>query len=712
MSKTTDPLLECLVILTKLYHKPFSAKSLTDDLPVEEGRSTPELFSMHHSKANFSRAAAHAGFSSELVRTQLKDISPLILPCILTLQGQNACILTSLDIEEGTCQIVVPELPDAQDTLEIKVLEEQYLGYSFYLKPKRQKELSFKHMSLDKEGHWLWGSLLKSSKIYKDVLLASLFINLFVLATPLFTMNVYDRVVPNGAIETMWVLAIGIFSVHIFDLILKLIRTYFLETAGKKSDVIISSILFNKVLNLKMAVRPKSVGSFANNLKEFDSIRNFITSSTVSTLIDMPFIILFLIVTYYIAGLVVIVPIIIIVLIILYALAIKGPLQRSIESTYEASAHKNSVLIESLSNLETIKTMGAIGHTQYKWEEASGEIAQKSLRSKTLSSSISTITTLLIQINTIAVLIVGVYMISEMELSMGGLIAAVILSSRAISPLGQVAALLSNYEQTKTAFLSLDEIMNLPSERKDSNSYVQHSKIKGKIEFKNVSFTYPDDQKEVLKDISFVIEAGEKVAIIGKIGSGKTTIEKLLLGLYQPTKGSILIDDIEINQIDPANLRQNITYVPQEISLLRGTLRDNIVYKMPNADDEEIFSASHIGMVDQFVNLHPLGYDMPINELGTGLSGGQKQSVAIARAFIYPTPICILDEPSNAMDSTTEGLLIARLQERLVDVTALVVTHKTSLLALADRIMLLNNGVLVKDGSKENVLKALKEGGI
>jgi len=710
MSKLIDPLLECLVIMTKLYHRPFTAKALTAGLPVEEGRSTPELFSVHHSKANFSRAAAHAGFSSELVKRGLIDIPSLILPCILVLKGQNACILTEIDEANNKYKIIMPELPDASEWIGYEALKEQHLEYAFFLKPRRDKDLSFKHMSLDKQKHWLWGTLTKSSSIYKDVLIASILINLFVLAAPLFTMNVYDRVVPNGAIETMWVLAIGIFSVHIFDMILKLIRTYFLETAGKKSDIIISSILFDKVMNIKMAVRPKSVGSFANNLKEFDSIRNFITSSTVSTLIDMPFVIVFLVVTYYIAGPVVLVPIVIMHLIVFYALLIKGPLQRSVESTYEAAANKSAILIESLSSLETIKSMGATGHTQYKWEEATGEIAQKSIKSKILSASISTVTTLLIQINTIAVLIVGVYMIAENELSMGGLIAAVILSSRAISPLGQVAALLSNYEQTKTAYFSLNEIMNLPTERQEDRSYVQHPRIYGKIEFRDVSFTYPNDQKEVLKNISFTINAGENVAIIGKIGSGKSTIEKLLLGLYQPTKGSILIDDIDINQIDPTDLRENISYVPQDISLIRGTLRENIVYKMPNASHEEIIEASKIGTVDQFVNLHPMGYDMSIDEQGSSLSGGQKQSVAIARAFIHPTPICILDEPSNAMDSSTEALLISRLQERLKGITSLVVTHKTSLLDLADRIILLNNAQLVKDGNKQEVIKALQEG--
>ncbi len=711
MPTATDPLLECLVILTKLYNRPFTAEALTGGLPIEDGRTTPELFSIHHSKANFSRAAKHAGFASELVKRDLDSISTMVLPCILVLKDKNACILKEIDLENSRFKIILPDIAEGEEWIDKDKLEEQYLGFSFFLKPKRDSNLRTQSMPIEKEGHWFWGTLIKSMSIYRDVILASILINLFVLATPLFTMNVYDRVVPNGAIETMWVLAIGILSVHLFDMALKLIRTYFLENAGKKSDVIMSSILFNKVMNLKMEVRPKAIGSFANNLKEFDSIRNFITSSSISALIDLPFILLFLAVTYYIAGLVVMAPIFIIILIIFYSLMVKGPLQRSIESTYEAASHKNAVLIESLSSLETIKTMGATGHAQYKWEEATGEIAQKSLKSKTLSASISTITTFLIQVNTITVLIIGVYLIADNELSMGGLIAAVILTSRAIAPLGQVAALLSNYEQTRTAYNSLNEIMNMPVERPENKNYVQHSRIEGKIEFKDVCFTYPNHEKEVLKKLSFIIYPGEQVAIIGRVGSGKTTIEKLLMGLYQPSSGSILIDNIDINQIDPTNLRKNITYVPQDITLLRGSLRDNIVYKMPHANDDEILAASYLGTVDQFVNSHPKGFDMEIDEQGASLSGGQKQSVAIARAFIHETPIIILDEPSNAMDSTTEALLIKRLQTKTKGKTTLTVTHKTSLLALAERIILLDDGKIIKDGNKAEVIKALNEGG-
>ena len=706
----TNALLDCLVIFTKLYHKPFSAEALTSGLPVDDESNTPELFSVKKSSSNFSRASARAGLSSRLVKRKLIDIPDMVLPCILVLEHKNACILESIDRETNTATIILKELPDAVETMTLDQLDEVYLGYAFYIKKEHNYEESSLLQHKKENKHWFWHTLLYSKSIYRDVLIASFVINLFVLAAPLFTMNVYDRVVPNSAIETMWVLAIGVVVIYFLDMVLKFLRTYYLEIAGKKSDIIMSSILFEKVLNLKMSERPNSVGSFASNLKEFDSIRSFFTSSTLSSLIDLPFTIIFLSVTYYIAGFIIIVPIVIMSIILLYTLSVRKPLQRSIESTYAASAYKNAVLIESLGNLETIKLLGSSGHAQYKWEEATGDIATKSLKSKLISNSITTLTSFFIQLNTVAVLLIGVYLIDENLLSMGGLIASVILTSRAITPIGQVASLLSSYEQTHTALNSLNEIMKLPVERPEGKRFINHKEIKGKIEFKNVSFTYPNESKKSLDNVSFTINEGEKVAIIGKMGSGKSTIQKLMINLYQATEGSILLDDIEITQIDPADLRKQTAFVPQDSTLFNATLRENIVYKNPNADDKTILKAASIGTVDQFVNLHPHGFDMQIGEGGYGLSGGQKQSVNVARAFTQESPLVILDEPSNAMDNSTESILLKRLKLATHDKTVILVTHKTSMLDLVDRVIIIDQGKVIIDGEKELVMKKLQAG--
>lgn len=702
-----DPLLACLVIFTKLHNRPYSAEALTVGLPVEEGVDSVELFSLEGSKSLFSRAAKRAGFASSLVKKNISEISPLVLPCILIIKGRKACILESFSKDKKRAKIIYPDLQDGENWVDIDVLENEYLGYCFFLKKEFVPEDNHTHLIDGSGSHWFWGTIKRSRKIYYDVIVASIVINLFVLASPLFTMNVYDRVVPNNATETLWVLAIGVAVVYILDLFLKFTRSYFLEIAGKKSDIIMSSLIFEQVMDMRMAHRPKSVGSFASNLRDFDSIKNFFTSSTMAALVDLPFVVIFLSVIYFLAGFLVIVPIIVMIIILIYTFFVKDPLQKSIESTYEAVAVKNGILIESLSAMETIKTMGAAGNAQWQWEEATGEISNRSLKSKILSTSITTVTSFLVQLNTVFVILVGVYLIKNMELTMGGLIATMILSSRAIAPMGQVASLISSYEQTKTAYKALDDIMKLPVERPEGKQFVRRSTFKGSIEFKNVSFKYPDTSKGALESISFKINPGEKIGLVGRNGSGKTTIEKIMLGLFEPDSGSVLIDGIDIKQIDPADLRKGIGYVPQDVVLFKGTVKENIVFKAPYVDDITVLKAAKIGGVDDFINNHPLGFDLPVGERGDGISGGQKQSIAVARAFLLDFPIMLLDEPTNFMDNTTETRLEKSLKENLKNKTTVLVTHKSSLLNIVDRLIVIDNGRVVLDGPKNEVLAKL-----
>jgi len=704
-----DPLLQCLVLITKLNNNPFTAESLIEGLPTKKGEAMPELFSLEKPKSGFSRAAKRAGYASKLVKRNLRDISVLVLPCILILKDDSACILLEFDRDKKHAKIILPDYEEGEIWTTFEELDKEYLGYAFYLKNEFKHDEHEDIILENSQSHWFWGTLWKSKKIYIDVIFASLAINVFVLASPLFVMNVYDRVVPNHATQTLWVLAIGVGVVYILDTTLKFIRAYFLEVAGKKSDIIMSSMIFERVIGLNMAVRPKSVGSFANNLKEFESIRGFFTSTTVATIVDLPFIFIFLLVIKLIAGQIVWAPIGIMIAIMIYTLIIKNPLHKSIESSYAAAAHKNSVLIESLSNIETIKTMGASGSAQYQWEEASGEIADRGLKTRILSSSVSTITAFFIQLNTVVVVIFGVYLIQEMELTMGGLIATVILSSRAIAPLGQVASLVANYEHTKTAYKNLDDIMKMPIDRPEGKEFIHRERFNGFIEFQNVTFSYPDEDKKALDNVSFKIFAGEKVGIAGKIGSGKTTIEKLILGLYKPQSGTILIDGIDINQIDPADLRKNIGYVPQDVNLFRGSVKNNIIYKAPYINDEAMLKASKFAGVDDFVKLHPKGYDMPVGERGDGLSGGQKQSIAIARAILLDAPILLLDEPTNSVDNVMEAKIRVNLAQTLKGKTTLLITHKSSILTLVDRLIIIDNGKLVIDGKRDEVLQQLNK---
>ena len=527
------------------------------------------------------------------------------------------------------------------------------------------------------------------------------------MASPIFTLNVYDRVVPNNALDTMWVFATGIIVIYLFDIILKFLRSYFLENAAKKSDVIMSSLIYEHVLNLKIASKPHSVGSFASNLKDFDSIRGFFTASSIATMIDLPFTIIFLFIVYLIGGWLVAIPMISGLIIVIYSNAVERPMRHSVESTYEASARKNAVLIESLTALETIKALGISGHSQWKWEEATGDVAQKGLTSKIYSNSISTVVNFIVQLNTVAMIIGGVYAIGAKTLSMGGLIAVVMLGSRMLAPLGQVASLIANFQQTKTAYDAINRIMQLGVEREEAKKFVERPSFRGKIEFQHVSFVYPETEKKILDDVNFIIMPGESIGIIGTNGSGKTTIEKLILGLYEPTEGSILIDGIDIKQIDPADLRRSISYVPQDVLLFQGTLKDNIILRSPNASDKAILYVSKMSGISDFVDTHPMGYDMPVGERGDGLSGGQKQSISIARAFIHTTPIILLDEPTTSMDSIHETNFIKVMNSYKMNRTLLIISHKDNLLALTQRLILLDQGKVVLDGKHDDVIKRL-----
>lgn len=699
-----DPLLECLLIITKLHHSPRTADELVAGLPLINDKLTPELF---------VRATKRANLESKIVYRSIKRIPALVLPVILVLEDNQACILEEIDLKNNKVKIIQP-LADEHTVLSLPIedLEKIYSGYAFFISDEFKFDSRSPEVLLTHKKHWFWGTIWNSAAIYRDVLLASLFINLFVIANPLFVMNIYDRVVPNNAIETLWVMAIGVSIVFLFDYILKIVRSHFLETAGKKADIILSALIFEKVMSLKMEVMPESVGAFSSNLKEFDSVRNFLTSVTMTTFIDLPFFAFFMITISYVAGQLVLIPITAVLIILVYGFLVHFPLRKVVESTYRANAQKSATLIESLSSVETIKAFNAEGLMQRRWEQAGGFIAKQGVKARTLSNSINFTSGFVQQMATVVTIIFGVYLIAENQLTMGALIATVMLSSRAIQPMAQVANLTANYQQTKTALSSLNDIMSMPVERDDSKSYIHRAMFKGSLEFKNVSFSYPGQEDKALSDISLKINAGEKVAFIGRIGSGKTTLEKLIMGLYSPTEGSVKIDDLDIQQIDPANLRRNIGYVPQDIDLFHGTIKENIALKAPYVPSTEIVRVAAVSGVDHFVNKHPSGFDMRIGERGEGLSGGQRQSVAIARALVMSPPILLMDEPSNSMDNATEAELLANIQSEIKDRTFILVTHRASLLKLVDRIVVVEQGAIVADGPKEQVLEALKQGKI
>ena len=695
-----DPLTASLVILTRLFHHPFSAQTLTSGLPLENSRLTPELF---------PRAAARAGLSSRVIKRSLDAISAMTLPAIFLLRNGNACVATARD-KGGEWTVIQPESGIGEIKLTNEQIAEEYSGYVIFSRPAFKFDERSLEDAIPRPHHWFWGVLQHAWPLYSEVLIASFLLNVFALITPLFAMNVYDRVVPNQAFETLWVLAIGVVIVAVFDTVMKSLRGYFLDVAAKQVDTMLSASIFEKVLGLRTASRPTSVGGLANTLHEFDTFRDFITSATVTTLIDLPFVFLFFIIMLWLGGWIVIVPLIAIPLMLGVALFLQHPLELQLRKSLRVGSQKQAVLIETLTGIDTIKAIGAESPTQRKWEQLIGESGRLAIVAKLLSTSIVNLTALIQQLAYIGTVIFGVYLISDRLLTVGGLIACTILTTRILAPFSQIAGLITRYFQTLQALRGVDRIMTQPVERPPGKSFVHRPTLRGEVEFRNLNFNYPGHETPALINVSFKINQGERVGIIGRIGSGKTTIEKLLLGLYQPTDGSIWIDGVDLQQIDPADLRRNIGHVPQDAMLFFGSVKDNIVLGAPYVDDAAMLSAAEIAGVNEFVLRHPKGFDMPIGERGEGLSGGQRQSIAIARAMLLNPPLLILDEPSNALDNRSEEGFKARLSTHLKDQTLILVTHRASLLTLVNRLIVMDNGRIIADGPKEHVLEALSGG--
>ena len=699
--KDADPLLQALVSTCKILHIPHSAETLTAGLPLVNNKLTPALF---------IRAAKRVGLSAGLVERPLDKISNLVLPAVLLLKGNKTCVLLSEENEQ--CSIILPETGNGKKIVPFHVLKAEYTGLAFFIQISHKFDNRTADIAASKDKHWFWDVIYKSLPIYAEVLVASFLINLFALASPLFVMNVYDRVVPNHALETLWVLAIGIGIVFSFDFLMKTLRGYFIDVAGKRSDVILSSTIFEKVMGIKMESRPTSVGVFANNFHEFESFRDFLTSATLATLIDLPFLFVFLLVIYLIGGNLALIPLCVLPLAILVGATIQIPLKKTINELFKYSAQKGATLIESLTNLDSIKSSGAEGQMQKQWEQNVGKIASLSLKTRFFSSVAINLTTFIQQMATVSVVIFGVYKISEGDLTTGGLIACTILTGRALAPVAQVASLLTRYHQSRTALESIDRMMSLPVERDAEKKYLHRPEFKGSIEFKNISFSYPEQPVKALDNVSFKINAGERIGIIGRIGSGKSTIEKLMMGLYEAQQGSILVDGTDIRQLDPADLRRQIGYVPQDISLMFGSVKDNITLGSGFVDDKAILKAAEIAGVTSFVNNHPSGFDLQVGERGLSLSGGQRQTIAVARALLLSPHIFVMDEPSNAMDSSSEEGFKKRFLNQLKTQTLILVTHKASMLMLVDRLIVMDSAKIVADGAKEEVLTALKQGQI
>ena len=698
-----DELLACLLIVARAHGEVLTRDAIMAGLPAEHQRLTPSLF---------VRAARRARLSSQLVRLDLAQLKDALLPAIVLMDGEKACVVLGFTADRSAARVVYSELGDAPVTVPLVELDAAYTGMSIYVRPSLRFDARTPEVRAGRHGHWFWSVIAESRPLYRDVLLAALLANLFALGLPLFTMNVYDRVVPNRAFETLWVLALGLSLMLISDLVLRTLRSRFVDLASSRSDVKLSAFIMERVLGMRMEQRPVSAGSFASNLRAFESVRDFIGSATVVAFIDLPFALIFILTIGWISWPMLIPLVVGAAIMLIYALAVQGRMHELAETTYRAGAQRNATLIEGLVGFETLKALGAESAIQYKWEKSAALLARVGAQLRLLSSTASNTSAFVQQLITLAIVIIGVYVIAERDLTMGGLIACTMLASRAMAPVGQVAGLLVQYHTAATALTSLNEMMLRDVERPGDTTFISRGNLKGAIDFRDVSFSYPGQSTPSLRNLSFSIKPGEKVAILGRIGSGKTTLEKLILGLYRPTEGAVLVDGIDLRQLDPAELRRQVGYVQQDVMLFYGSLRDNIMMGAPLAEDADIVKAAEIGGIIGLVNQHPQGFDMVVGERGESLSGGQRQGVAIARAVINDPPILLLDEPTSSMDHSSEEDIKRRLTEFARGKTVLLISHRTSLLDLADRIIVMDGGRIVADGPKDQVVTALRQGRI
>lgn len=695
--RTTDTYLDCLIFLTKYYQKDVSRDSLVS------GIITPGSFM---NLKSFINSSQRVGLITKTVKRPLKDISKLALPSLLVLKKNRSCVLTDINIEEQKVKVIIPGL--GEKILSFDRLEEEYTGVCILIKNDYKfKNNVHEKVVIDKPNQWFIGAMKRNKDIYMKVVVAAIVINLFVIATPLFTMNVYDRVLPNNAFDTLWVLAVGVIIVMLFDFILKLTRSHYLGLANKRADIVMSNKIFDQLLDIRLEEKPASTGMFLSRLQSFESVRDFFTTATIATIVDLPFIFIFIAVIFFIGGPTAWISFATVIIVFSFSLYMQRPIKDIIEKSAKEDQIKMTTLNETVTGLEIIKSVRGQNRMKTQFENALNQTAYYSDKSQHLSQTATYFTAMVSQLSNIAIVITGVYLAGEGEMTMGAIIAAMMLNGRVIAPVSQIVSMILRYDRTMLALKNIDELMAMDVERGDKK-YLSRPNLDGNIEFKDVTFAYKDQNFEALKNVNLNIKKGEKVAILGKIGSGKSTLSKLMMNLYIPTNGSVLIDGTDVRQIDPVDLRRSIGYVPQEPFLFLGTLKDNITIGENFASDEDVIKASKIAGVNSFLGKHEAGFDLIVGERGYGLSGGERQSITLARALLSSPNFLVLDEPTNSMDIQTEQAFINNMQDIVKDKTVVIMTHKMSILKLVDRVIVLHEGKVVADGPKDDVIKSLK----
>jgi ATP-binding cassette subfamily C protein LapB len=642
-------------------------------------------------------AAAHrAGLQTGFGTCKLSELDEAVLPAILLLE-QDKAVVVEARTETGRFVVYDPEMGDVAGEVVPTQLAARYTGYALILRASYRPPSG---SGQPIKGHWFWSTLGQNRWLYSQVILAAIVANFLGLSTSLFTMVVYDRILPNEAVESLLALTIGVGIALVFDFIIKSLRAGFVDRAGQRADKVMGRLIFDQLLDMQMQARKGSTGAITNTLREFETLREFFTSATLVAVVDLPFILLFIWVIHLIGGPLALVPAIAVPVVLIVGMAVQPLLARLAERNQADGQSKQSILVETVSGLETIKAVGAGPYMRARWEDAIERQADHGIRSRAITQFAINATAFVQQAAQVMIIFYGVFLIAEGITSMGALIASVILTGRTLGPLAQLAQTLTRLNGARSSYRSLNALMKADNERPEGRRWLSRPKLNGAITFDNVSFAYPGAMTDALNEVSFRIEPGEKVAILGRIGSGKSTIARLILGLYQPKDGAILLDGTDIRQIDPGDIRRNIGAVLQDIWLFSGSVRDNIAIGAQRPNDEDILKAARIAGVDDFVSKHPAGYDLPLAERGEGLSGGQRQAITLARALIGRPQILLMDEPTSSMDVQNQAEVIRRMKNELGNRTLVLVTHRTSLLELVDRVIVIDQGRVAADGPK------------
>ncbi|MDO5640694.1 MAG: type I secretion system permease/ATPase [Neisseria sp.] len=700
-------IIEHIALTTRLLGAPVSEAALSAEVVRDK-----KLNVNFHSLTEVLRSH---GFENTLSKRSLDDIPSLAVPAVLILHNEEAAVVTKIEGAGKARQYHIRQADGLAQVLDYEQLSILYLGYCWFIKPKMVSDVRSDLPEYDLPKSWFWKVIWRFRGYYYQVVLATVIVNFLALVSSLYVMNVYDRVIPNQAYETLWVLSIGVVLAIMFEFAAKLIRGHLTDIAGKKADLIISSALFRRVMALRLADRPASSGSYANNLREFESVREFMTSASLLTLVDLPFLLLFIAVIAMVGGKLALVPLTIIPIVVIVGFLVQRPLSRHINESMKESSQRSGLAVEAIEGIETLKTNNATSWAQQRWDEYTAKTSASSIKMRDTSNFMINFAVCMQQLNTVGLVLLGTYLIHAENpadrITMGALIAAVILSGRALSPLAQVAGLATRFQQAKLALEGVNNIVDRPVERSPERKYITLDHVQGGIQFENVSFKYQEDANAAVSGLKLNIKPGEKVGVLGRIGSGKSTMLKLASGLYDTAEGNVTLDGVDMRQIDPNFLRNQVVLLSQSPRLFLGTLRENMDLARVDgySSDQDLLVALKRFGLDKIIRNHPRGLDMPLGEDGLGLSGGQKQIIALARMTLRNPRVVLLDEPTTGLDQATERTALNALSQWGKDKTMVLVTHRPQVLQIVNRIIVMDNGKVVMDGPRDLVLQKLMQ---